>query len=329
MQHINRFILLLFMALTFGCQHLSQNKNTANLVLMPPEQNRLINSPLVLKEKDCFNWSEQQFSRKDEKFKNRVIAMQSTLSCRFFTYLVEGHPVNGYIIKPKNHSDSMPVLIFNRGGHGTFGKVTVGSMTYSLSHIANKGFIIIGSQYRGTNSKNSVIDDELGGADVNDVTTLNTLIPHIAGANPSRVGMFGHSRGAIQTLLALKEIPNIKAVSVTAGVYDLFQSLKERPEMEKVFKKRIPNYLQNKEVALTKRSPNFWLDELPNSVPVLISHGSDDWRANVNHSISLAKGLKKHNIPHKLVLYPDDNHGIRQNKKTHNDEISNWFIKYL
>lgn len=56
---------------------------------------------------------------------------------------------------------------------------------------------------------------------------------------------------------------------------------------------------------------------------------SNDKRVSVNHSIDLADALSKHNIPHKLVLYPDDDHGLRKNKEKANIELVNWFREYL
>ena len=77
-------------------------------------------------------------------------------------------------------------------------------MMRNLFPIANQGFVIIGSQYRGTGSKNNLLD-EFGGKDVNDVTALLDYIPSIKDADPERIGMYGASRGGMQTHLVLKQ----------------------------------------------------------------------------------------------------------------------------
>ncbi|MFB1000152.1 MAG: S9 family peptidase, partial [Colwellia sp.] len=118
----------------------------------------------------------------------------NNLSCSTFKYQVGDKEVHGYVIKPKFMGKKLPVLIYNRGGNGNFGSVVFGSMMHNLFPIANQGFIIIGSQYRGTRTGNHKLD-EFGGKDVNDVTALFDYIPSIEGADPKRVGMYGAIRG--------------------------------------------------------------------------------------------------------------------------------------
>lgn len=253
---------------------------------------------------------------------------KSRLSCRWFIYQVDGNEVYGYIIKPKSNAKKLPVLIYNRGGNGSYGAVVFGSMMHNLFPIANEGFVIIGSQYRRSNSKNILLD-EFGGKDVNDVIALLDYIPKIKGADEQRIGMFGASRGGMQTHLAVKKAKKIKAIATIAGATDLLKELSFRPAMEKVYKKRIPDYEKNKVSELEKRSVLKWVNELSQKVPILLLHGEDDKRVSVNNSIELADALTKSSIPHKLVLYPGDDHGLMQNKEKANKELVNWFREYL
>jgi len=252
----------------------------------------------------------------------------NNLTCSTFKYQVGDKEVHGYIIKPKFTGKKLPVLIYNRGGNGNYGSVVFGSMMHNLFPIANQGFVIIGSQYRGTLTENHMLD-EFGGKDVNDVTALFDYIPSIEGADPKRVGMYGASRGGMQTFLALKKLKNIKAVAAIAGNSDLLKGLTYRPEMEKVYRHRVPGYNENKIEELAKRSVLTWVDELSPNVPILLLHGTNDERVSVNHSIDLADALVQQKIPHKLVLYPQDNHGLVKNKNEVNKELVNWFRKYL
>ncbi|KGK01571.1 alpha/beta hydrolase family protein [Thalassotalea sp. ND16A] len=319
------------------------------------QASNLINDSGVKDQKSCFTWiftdyaswrhgMEKKFKRKiksDEKLKQALTRFdsrfgkekfdfyQSNLSCSTFKYIVDGNIVKGYVIKPKLSKEKLPVLIYNRGGNGNFGGVVFGSMMHNLFPIANEGFVIIGSQYRGTFTKNPSAHDEFGGSDVYDVTALLDYIPSIEGADEQRIGMYGASRGGMQTHLAVKKVKNIKAVATIAGNSDLLKGLTYRPEMEKVFKHRIPDYEKNKVAELEKRSVLNWVSDLSPNIPILLLHGTNDKRVSVNHSIDLAAALKKNNIPHKLVLYPDDNHGLMQNKEKANKELVTWFREYL
>jgi len=99
--------------------------------------------------------------------------------------------------------------------------------------------------------------------------------------------------------------------------------------MEKVYARRIPGYRKNKVAELERRSVLKWVNELSPIIPILLLHGTNDKRVSVNHSIDLAAALSASNIPHKLVLYPDDNHGLMQNKEKANKELVSWFREYL
>ncbi|NQZ21761.1 MAG: S9 family peptidase [Colwellia sp.] len=305
----------------------------------------LINDERIKEQKNCFSWVFTDYSSwqnagtkvKSKKEKLQFDALfgeekfnlyKKNLSCSTFKYEVDGNDVHGYVIKPKFSKNKLPVLIFNRGGNANFGKIYFPRMFLDLFPIAKEGFVIIGSNYRGTFSKNTLLD-EFGGKDVNDVTALLNYIPNIEGADAQRIGMYGHSRGGMQTFLALKQTNNIKAIATIAGVTDLLKELEFRPFMEKIYTRQIPDYEKNKVAELEKRSVLKWVNKLSPSVPILLLHGEDDKRASVNNSIALADALAKNNIPHKLVLYPEGDHGLTKNREKANKELVSWFHKYL
>ena len=287
---------------------------------MKKKYERKASSEEVLNKK--LAWFDSMFGKeKYEQFK-------LSLDCSTFEYEVDSLMVKGYIIKPKIAEKKLPVLIYNRGGNGNFGSVVFGSMMHNLFPIAKEGFVIIGSQYRGVQTRSDTLD-EFGGKDVKDVTALIGLIPSIKGADANRIGMYGASRGGMQTHLAVKQTNKIKAIATIAGNTDLSKGLTYRPAMEKVYKKRIPNYLENKKTELDKRSVLKWVEQLSPKIPILLLHGTNDKRVSVKHSEDFAVALSKSNIPHKIVLYPGDNHGLMKNKEKANIELAQWFHKFL
>ena len=225
--------------------------------------NDLINHSNAFNQEDCFNsvfadydsWlqvmkvkyerrvkSEEALERLLTHFKlmhsrEKYEIFKENLDCRKFEYKVDTHYVKGFVIKPKMAMKKLPVLIYNRGGNGNYGGVTFGTMMGHLFAIANEGFIVIGSQYRGTYLMFDTLD-EFGGSDVYDVTSLLDFVPTIEDADFNRIGMFGASRGGMQTHLAVKQLKNIKAIATIAGSTDLSKGLVYRPAMENVYIKR-------------------------------------------------------------------------------------------
>ncbi len=133
----------------------------------------------------------------------------------------------------------------------------------------------------------------------------------------------------MQSYLAVKRLPNIKTLIAVAGVSDAHQALIERPNMEKVYKKRIPDYEVNIQQELDKRSVTKWAHELPSNMPIFLIHGEKDRRVNVGHSIRLATVLKILEHPHKLLVYPDDNHSLTQHRRRMMSEVVSWLDSYL
>jgi dipeptidyl aminopeptidase/acylaminoacyl peptidase len=263
-----------------------------------------------------------------EKFDQR----QQDIDCVDFTYQVDGLIVEGYYLKPKvDNAAKLPVVIFNRGGNGAYGYMIFPEKMDYLPDIVMAGYIVIGSQYRGSSNRSisNNGDDEFGGADVNDVLTLLALAKEIPLADTSRTAMIGWSRGVMQSYLAAKKMPELKAIISIAGVADAEKELIWRPAMETVYTARVPDFAENRAAELKKRSVLHWIDDLPRSSPILLIHGAKDERVNVEQSKLLAKALSDKSYPHKLVIYEGDKHGLVQNRDELIKEIQAWLAKYI
>ena len=133
----------------------------------------------------------------------------------------------------------------------------------------------------------------------------------------------------MQSYLAAQHMPELKAIIAVAGVSDLHSRLQYRPNMERVYKARIPDYEDSKVIRLAERSVIKWLDKLPEKAPILLLHGTEDKRVNVENSIDLAQALKEVGHKHKLVIYDGDNHGLSNNQHNVIDEVDTWLSQNL
>src|SRR5207245_4259751 len=118
--------------------------------------------------------------------------------------------------------------------------------------VASYGYVCIGSQYRGNGGSEG--KEQFGGDDVNDVLNLIPVLSSIKKADTSRLGMYGWSRGGMETFLALTKTCRMKAAVIMSGMADAFITIKKRPQMENQFKDLVPGYAQNKDSVLKARS---------------------------------------------------------------------------
>ena len=64
-------------------------------------------------------------------------------------YSSDGLKITGYLAYPVL-PDSLPVIIYNRGGNREFGALNPRKIAFILAKLASSGYVVIGSQYRGT-----------------------------------------------------------------------------------------------------------------------------------------------------------------------------------
>lgn len=279
------------------------------------------------------------FPRSDyEKYK-------ANLSCYFFTYDSSGYEVRGIAILPKDQADSLEstnsasknkVVIFNRGGNKSR-KHTLNFSSLFRYHfpLAEQGYIVISSQYRGAEVWRNYDPerhgkDEFGGRDVEDVINLAPIIKGIPSAQSDSLAMFGWSRGAMMSLLAAKQMPNIDSLILGGAPVDLLAQTSQRPQLEKyVFARLIPNYQTEKETALIQRSALYWPEQIPKQLPILMLHGTLDKRTDITPVRKFAKALKQQGQMIKLVEYDDGHHGLTKHLATTQQQVFNWLEQTL
>ena len=242
------------------------------------------------------------------------------LNFYFITYQSDNQKVKGLLIEPKKNGKH-PVVIFNRGGNRDFAKLTIATMIMYTSKLADQGYVIIGSNYREK--------DEFGGAEINDVLNLTETVKEIEKADSNCIGMFGWSRGGMMTYLALQKSDKIKTAIVGNGVSDLFETAKFRPKMEtKVFAECIPDYWENRDSELKKRSAIYWADELYKNSSLLILCGTNDKRVNPEQADKIAGKLKELKYDFELRKFETD-HFFTEKRTELNELVIEWFNKRL
>lgn len=243
------------------------------------------------------------------------------------TYLSDGLKVKGFLVKPKKKGN-YPCIIFNRGGNRDFGSLKIAHGVYTLGQLAKEGYIVIASQYRGNGGGEG--QEEFGGKDVNDVLTLIDVLKEVKGADAKNIGMYGWSRGGMMTYIALTKTNDIKAAVVGGALADCFSNIEDRDDMEtEVYSQLVPDYKTNKEEELEKRSAVKWVEKFPKNVPVLVLHGTSDWRVKPEQSLKMAMEFEKYRIPFRLIMFEGGDHGILEHRDEVDVQVLSWFNRFL
>ncbi len=238
-------------------------------------------------------------------------------------YKSQGHNVTGYIVEPVQ-GNNLPCIVWNRGGFQEFGAIKEKDLFIgSIAEFAKAGYIVIASQYSGNAGGQG--KDEHGGSDVNDVLNLYKILKQYSRADISRIGMYGGSRGGMMNFLALPKAKWVKAVVTIAPLTNLFSAVKNRPELTTLYKSMFGGGLE----AYKKRSAFFLTDQLPKHIPILLMHGTADWRVDVADTLDFAKKLYLEKIPYKMVIYEGDDHHLTKHYKTVILNSIDWFDRFV
>lgn len=252
------------------------------------------------------------------------------LHCRTFRYEVDGLHVAGFLVAPAGPGP-FPVVIFNRGGTADFGNVGIGLLAELPAMLADAGFLVIGSQYRGGTDAPAEVEgtDEWGGGDVDDVLALLDIVDSLEIADGEHVGLFGASRGTVNAFMAARQSDRFGAVVGFSGLYDLAAEAARRPRMATVWGRHMPDHPENPGAALRRRSVVEWVDELPAGLPILILHGAFDERASAGNALEFASRLHNEFARYKLVIYDADDHALTQNRRAAHEQTLDWFGRFL
>jgi dipeptidyl aminopeptidase/acylaminoacyl peptidase len=264
-----------------------------------------------------------RFRAKDPAYARAV----EHLHIEAITYLSDGLKVKGFVAVPEGQGP-FPAIIFNRGGNRDFGGLDARTFAAFTAEFVEAGYVVVASDYRGNGGGEG--KEEFGGADVDDVLALIPLLRHEAKVDGKRIGVYGSSRGGLMTYLALARTHDFKAAVVESGLSDSFQTVKDRPSMESgVYREMIPDFDQHRDEALRARSPVLWADKLCPTTPILVLHGTADWRVGPRDALAMSRALFDAKIPFRLVMFEGGTHGNEEFADEQTRMEIDWFNRYL
>lgn len=231
--------------------------------------------------------------------------------------------VTGYIVSPKR-GESLPCVIYLRGGTGDFGAITEKTIVNRLCRLAERGFVVIAPQYPGVDGGEG--EDGWGSADdLQSIKNLKKILELLPQADTSHIGAWGHSRGGLMAYMLLREVNWVRAAVITGAPTDEFRAGRERSG----WRKHQINLYGSSRSELLKRSPIKWVDELPTNAPLLIMHGSADGRVPADHSILMSATLYKRSVPHRLIIFEGADHGLSERREEVEEQTLRWFQRFL
>ena len=263
------------------------------------------------------------------------------------SYQSEGYKIYALLTIPngKKPATGWPIIVFNHGYIPPAQYRTTEKYVAYQDAFARDGYITFKSDYRGHGSSEGSASGGYGSTGyTTDVMNAVSALKAHPDADPSRIGMWGHSMGGYITLRAMVLSKDIKVGVIWGGVGASSPDLKQRwtrrggtPPAPPTPVAGAPRWRDDLvgRFGSPSANPAFWDSISANSYladlagPIQLHHSVTDETVPVAFSITLAEQIKAAGKTVELFTYPGDDHNIAQNFGPAITRSVAFFNKYL
>lgn len=222
----------------------------------------------------------------------------------------DGGALNAWMIRPNDFDASRkyPVLMYVYGGPGsqTVKNAWEGPNAFWYQHLADKGYIIISVDNRGTGNRGSNFKmctyGQLGKLEAEDQIAAGKWISQQTWADAERIGIWGWSFGGYVTALCLTKGNGLFKAGISVAPVTNWKFY------DTIYTERFLKTPQLNESGYEDNSPVNFAKNLKGRF--LLIHGSADDNVHLQNSMDFAQALIKNGKDFEMFVYPDRNHSI-------------------
>jgi uncharacterized protein len=242
----------------------------------------------------------------------RTLAVTPQYTSYLITYPSDGLRITGYLDVPQGEGP-FPVLIVNHGyvPPGGYAPVAGNYTKREGDYFAARGYLTAGSDFRGHgNNPGTAVGAHLESAYVIDALNLLAALKSYPKADPTRIGVWGHSNGGSVAERMMVVSKDVAATVIWAGVSadatDAWLYLRDwirRPERELRERWGLP---EEQGDLFRRMSSRQYLADVVG--PVQIHHGTGDASVPYQHGLALSRALAAAGKTQELYTYPGAPH---------------------
>lgn len=226
----------------------------------------------------------------------------------------DGEPVPLFVYRPEPRDDDAgtsipPTVLIIHGGPESQSMLTFSPIVQGL---VGGGFAVVVPNVRGSTGygrRFASLDDTVRRLDsVADLAAIHEWLPS-AGLDGCRAALWGGSYGGYMVLAGLAFQPERWAAGVDiVGISDLVTFLENTSAYRRAYREVEYGSLAEHRDFLESASPMGRVDEI--RAPLFVIHGQNDPRVPVSEAYQLVASLERRGVPHELIVYPDEGHGL-------------------
>lgn len=248
----------------------------------------------------------------------------------------DGNDLQGWIIFPPDFDPQMeyPSILEIHGGplmqYGNF-------WMHEFHYLAAQGYVVHfcnprGGQGYGESHSHSIFDGKWGTVDYQDLMAWTDYVEKLAFIDSKRMGVTGGSYGGYMTVWIIGHTHRFKAAVAQRCVSNIV-SMWGSSDFNWSFQTIFGNKSPYEEIeTLWECSPMKHIGAA--RTPTLLIHSEQDLRCPLEQSQQVYTALRKLNVPTKLVIFPEESHGLSRIGRTDRrivrlQQISRGFESYL
>lgn len=247
----------------------------------------------------------------------------------------DGLEIEGLVLYPADYQPgkSYPLLVYGHGGPTSAYIRTFPASWGNLGQFyASNGWVVFYPNFRGsTNYGEKFMQANIkdwGNGDYKDIMTgVDELIKRGI-ADSLRMAYAGWSYGGYLANWIVSQTDRFKAISCGAGLSNMY-SMYSTNDLQRVLETFFGGTAWENPDEYDKRSGIRYIKNA--KTPTIIFHGQEDKRVPLSQGQELYMGLKKHNVPVELIVFPRQGHGLTEPKLQY-DKMKRewaWFSRYV
>ena len=222
----------------------------------------------------------------------------------------DGLELHGYLTRPAGTGPHPLVVLPHGGPHGVRDRWL---FDWESQLLASRGYAVLQVNFRGSDGYGLAFEQagyrEWGGKMQDDLTDATHWAIEQKVTTADRICIFGGSYGGYAALMGAAREPGLYRCAIGyAGVYDLelMHSSGDIPD-SRSGRAYLELVLGDDVTQLRSRSPVHLAAAI--QAPVLLIHGTADWRVDLEHAKRMKKALEQHGKPFEYLALAGEGHG--------------------
>lgn len=245
-------------------------------------------------------WAQRQINPRDMRPREPF-----TLQAR------DGLTLQGYVTRPAGPGPHPLVVLPHGGPHGVR---DYWEYDWEAQLLANRGYAVLQVNFRGSGGFGEKFLEagfgEWGGRMQDDITDATRWAIDQKIARADRICIFGASYGGYAALQGVVREPDLYRCAIgVSGVYDL-ELMHSTGDIRQFRSGRayLERALGSDKERMRSRSPVHNADRI--RVPVLLIHGTADWRVDFEQATRMKQALERNRKPFEWMQLSGEGHGI-------------------